>query len=459
MPIVRTLKDNEAGAYMITASYNRREVFRKDLLESLNTNPLPEVLPITANITPKLSNLKISLKGLYSVEVRLQDPMSSSESLMLLKGIIDSFNSIMEYGIPANYLVMNLDRVFIKPDGNISWITWANENQNNENSLLDLLYTISGLLKPRSQSDEKFIKTYSSLFEQDLESNEMYLDNVLQFIAKQYVALEKKIIKEYQQKGHSIETPGGTNEKVEHYKNIISEKDSIIGNISEELQTSNAKLAELSKRTQSKDVKIKDLEHELEELKAQKATQIVQQPVVQQVQLQYETPVDNFSQQPAFRTAQAQQVTQYEDTKPIEEGKKPKSITEDLVSSLYSEDEDDEFSIDDGTTILGDEEEETFTLHLITKEGTDIEISEPSSLLGKSKNNDIVLRDKAVSGRHAKLTFDTETGQAFITDLGSTNGTFVNNERLATNVNVLIRNNTMLRVGRTDFTIKITEGV
>jgi pSer/pThr/pTyr-binding forkhead associated (FHA) protein len=48
--------------------------------------------------------------------------------------------------------------------------------------------------------------------------------------------------------------------------------------------------------------------------------------------------------------------------------------------------------------------------------------------LGRSPDNDIILRDPATSGHHAR--FERRGDQFWLVDLGSTNGTFVNGESI-----------------------------
>jgi len=66
--------------------------------------------------------------------------------------------------------------------------------------------------------------------------------------------------------------------------------------------------------------------------------------------------------------------------------------------------------------------------------------------LGRDKTNEIALPlDKFISRRHARVLLAEP--ECFLEDLGSTNGTFVNNERL--HGRIVLTNGQVFRVGRT----------
>jgi hypothetical protein len=62
--------------------------------------------------------------------------------------------------------------------------------------------------------------------------------------------------------------------------------------------------------------------------------------------------------------------------------------------------------------------------------GTITELTKEVSLIGRDVTNDVVIGDAEVSRQHARIT--RTPGGYVLEDLGSTNGTFVNGERLTT---------------------------
>jgi hypothetical protein len=59
----------------------------------------------------------------------------------------------------------------------------------------------------------------------------------------------------------------------------------------------------------------------------------------------------------------------------------------------------------------------------------DLDLGPGVTTIGRHPDNDIALSDRAVSGHHACIHLGQ--GQAMLKDLGSTNGTFVNGERIS----------------------------
>jgi len=69
------------------------------------------------------------------------------------------------------------------------------------------------------------------------------------------------------------------------------------------------------------------------------------------------------------------------------------------------------------------------------------------TIIGRKSGNDIAIADPSASRLHAELNLDKGTNAVTLSDLGSTNGTFINRERIT--VPVLLSNNDLIRIGST----------
>lgn len=67
---------------------------------------------------------------------------------------------------------------------------------------------------------------------------------------------------------------------------------------------------------------------------------------------------------------------------------------------------------------------------------------------------DILADQSYISGIHAKFNFDKAIGNWNITDLESTNGTFINEKRLCPNVPHIILRNDRIKIGIVEFIIE-----
>ena len=75
----------------------------------------------------------------------------------------------------------------------------------------------------------------------------------------------------------------------------------------------------------------------------------------------------------------------------------------------------------------------------------------PEIMLGRDPSSDYPIHDDTVSSRHAKLSY--HHNQWWIEDLASTNGTFLNDERLSTPT--VIISGDLLRCGKIDLVVTV----
>ncbi len=68
---------------------------------------------------------------------------------------------------------------------------------------------------------------------------------------------------------------------------------------------------------------------------------------------------------------------------------------------------------------------------------------------------EVAIPDASASSRHAVVTADPATGQAFVEDDGSRNGSYLNEQRLGPGDRRQLRDSDRLRVGSTTFVVKL----
>lgn len=69
----------------------------------------------------------------------------------------------------------------------------------------------------------------------------------------------------------------------------------------------------------------------------------------------------------------------------------------------------------------------------------------PETILGSQAGSDLVLRSRFISGQHARLQWDGASW--WVDDLNSTNGTFINHQRLTPGVPAALSSGSILEIG------------
>lgn len=77
--------------------------------------------------------------------------------------------------------------------------------------------------------------------------------------------------------------------------------------------------------------------------------------------------------------------------------------------------------------------------------GEEIALRSPVVTIGQGSQNEVVLADDSISTRHARVEYDA--GGWRLTDLGSTNGTYVDGVRLAPEIPTPLAPGAVLRLG------------
>ncbi|MGV3720176.1 MAG: FHA domain-containing protein [Actinomycetota bacterium] len=88
-------------------------------------------------------------------------------------------------------------------------------------------------------------------------------------------------------------------------------------------------------------------------------------------------------------------------------------------------------------------------------DGIEFSLYEGVNSIGRRSSNNIVLPDAFASGKHAEIECGTD-GTATLTDLGSTNGTFINGERVAPHTPLPLVNGSAFRLAKSEVTFYST---
>ena len=102
---------------------------------------------------------------------------------------------------------------------------------------------------------------------------------------------------------------------------------------------------------------------------------------------------------------------------------------------------------------LATQKKPAITLSIKTEQGQESkrQFSQPQLMIGRDTKCDVSIMDEALSAHHARLTH--HHGQWWLEDLNSTNGTFLNREKLTTAAVVITGDH--FKCGNTVFSIQV----
>ena len=104
---------------------------------------------------------------------------------------------------------------------------------------------------------------------------------------------------------------------------------------------------------------------------------------------------------------------------------------------------------------LAKQKKPAITLSIKAEEGQEAkrQFSQPQIMIGRDTKCDVSMMDEALSAHHARLTH--HHGQWWLEDLNSTNGTFLNREKLTTPAVVITGDH--FKCGNTIFSIQVED--
>jgi hypothetical protein len=126
--------------------------------------------------------------------------------------------------------------------------------------------------------------------------------------------------------------------------------------------------------------------------------------------------------------------------------------TKEKMSSSTIEEKKAEPKITESKSITLANQNSKITL-LVSHEGRTLSfnLNKNINYIGRHENNDIQIQEQTITGKHAR--FEVNGSEVVLTDLGSTNGTFVNGEKIKTKQ---LKNTDQIRMGNVEMTIKIS---
>ena len=81
------------------------------------------------------------------------------------------------------------------------------------------------------------------------------------------------------------------------------------------------------------------------------------------------------------------------------------------------------------------------------QKGEFLPLGRRTSVIGRAENLPLQIRDDLISRKHLRIKFDEETGAYFAEDMGSHNGVYINNKRVA--AKTLLAEGDMIMIGTT----------